>query len=192
MSLMQITDLTKKFGKKTLFEGFSLTVPENGIIAINGESGKGKTTLFRIIAGLDKKYSGTLDFGSIKKIAYVFQEPRLLPMSTSLENVALPLGNTPEAKEKAKEYLTKVGLENDINTYPDELSGGMKMRVAIARALAYDGDLLLLDEAFNGIDKDTAQSIMDIIKEYAKDRPVLVITHIKEHLDYLGCKCIEL
>lgn len=192
MSLMQITDLTKKFGKKTLFEGFSLTVPENGIIAINGESGKGKTTLFRIIAGLDKKYSGTLDFGSIKKIAYVFQEPRLLPMSTSLENVALPLGNTPEAKEKAKEYLTKVGLENDINTYPDELSGGMKMRVAIARALAYDGDLLLLDEAFNGIDKDTAESIMDIIKEYAKDRPVLVITHIKEHLDYLGCKCIEL
>ena len=192
MSLMQITDLTKKFGKKTLFEGFSLTVPENGIIAINGESGKGKTTLFRIIAGLDKKYSGTLDFGSIKKIAYVFQEPRLLPMSTSLENVALPLGNTPEAKEKAKEYLTKVGLEHDINTYPDELSGGMKMRVAIARALAYDGDLLLLDEAFNGIDKDTAEGIMDIIKEYAKDRPVLVITHIKEHLDYLGCKCIEL
>ncbi len=192
MSLMQITDLTKKFGKKTLFEGFSLTVPEKGIIAINGESGKGKTTLFRIIAGLDKKYSGSIDFGSIKKVAYVFQEPRLLPMSTSLENVALPLGNTPEAKEKAKEYLTKVGLENDINTYPDELSGGMKMRVAIARALAYDGDLLLLDEAFNGIDKDTAESIMDIIKEYAKDRPVLVITHIKEHLDYLGCKCIEL
>ena len=98
----------------------------------------------------------------------------------------------PEAREKAKEVLTSVGLENDINTYPDELSGGMTMRVAIARALAYDGDLLLLDEAFNGIDSDTAEGIMDIIKDYAKDRPVLVITHIKEHLDYLGCKCIEL
>lgn len=189
---MQITNLTKRFGKKLLFENLSFTVPENGIIAINGESGKGKTTLFRIIAGLDKKYSGNIDYGNIKKISYVFQEPRLLPASTTLENVALPLGNTPEAKEKAKEYLTKVGLENDLNTYPDELSGGMKMRAAIARALAYDGDILLLDEAFNGIDKDMATVIMDLIKDYAETRPVLVITHIREHLDYLGCKTIEL
>ena len=189
---MQITNLTKKFGKKTLFENLSLTLPEKGIIAICGESGKGKTTLFRIIAGLDKKYSGSIDFGNVKKIAYVFQEPRLLPTSTALENVALPLGNTPEAKEKATEILTRVGLENDIHTYPDELSGGMKMRVAIARAIAYDGDLLLLDEAFNGIDSDTAEGIMDIIKDYASKRPVLVITHIKDHLDYLNAQCIEL
>ena len=189
---MKITNLSKRFGKKILFNKFNLTVDESGIVAIKGESGCGKTTLMRIIAGLDKRYSGKIEYGNIKKISYVFQEPRLLPSCTALENVSLPLGNTEEAKETATLWLTKFGLEGDLNTYPDELSGGMKMRVALARAFAYDGDILLLDEAFNGIDADRTKVIMDMVIEYAKTKPCIVITHNQEHLDYLQCKILNI
>jgi len=189
---MRITDLAKSFGKKKLFEGFTLTVPKSGIIALKGESGSGKTTLLRIIAGLDKKYSGNIDYEGIQRISYVFQEPRLIPGCTALENVTLTLGNTNEAKEKAREWLIRVGLENDLDTYPDELSGGMKMRVAFARAMAYDGDILLLDEAFNGIDEARTETIMDMVKEYAKNKPCILVTHNQSHLDYLDCKIVEI
>lgn len=189
---MKITNLSKKFGKKVLFDNFNLDVSDSGIIAIKGDSGRGKTTLMRIIAGLDKRYSGKIEYGNIKKISYVFQEPRLLPSCTALENVALPLGDSEEAKETAKIWLTRLGLEGDFDTYPDELSGGMKMRVAIARAFAYDGDLLLLDEAFNGIDADRTNAIMDMVIEYSKKKPCIVITHNQEHLDYLKCKIVNI
>lgn len=189
---MKLINLSKKFGRKKLFENLSFDLPENGIVAISGESGCGKTTLLRMIAGLDKKYSGKIEYGSVKKISYVFQEPRLLPNSTALENVALPLGNTAEAKNTAKVWLEKVGLENDLDTYPDELSGGMKMRVAIARALAYDGDLLILDEAFNGIDAERAKKVMDLVLDYAKEKPCIVVTHNQEHLDHLQCDIIKI
>lgn len=189
---MKISGLSKRFGKKVIFDNFSLELPSRGITALSGESGCGKTTLLRIIAGLDKKYSGTVDYGNIKKISYVFQEPRLLPHSTVLENVALSLGNTEEAKEVAKKLLTEVGLENDLDSYPDQLSGGMKMRVSIARALAYNGDILLLDEAFNGIDEERTKSIMKLISDYAKNKPCILISHNKEHLEYLQCNIIYL
>ncbi len=189
---MIISNLSKKFGKKTIFDNFSVEIADKGIYALWGKSGCGKTTLLRIISGLDKRYSGKIEYGDIKKISYVFQEPRLLNTSTALENVALPLGNTEQARESAKYRLTQMGLESEINTYPDELSGGMKQRVAIARALAYDGDILLLDEAFNGIDEKMTKSIMDIVIEYSKNKPCIVVSHNKEHLDYLGCKIIEL
>lgn len=189
---MTITNLSKRFGKKILFDKFNFELSENGIVAIKGKSGCGKTTLMRIIAGLDRKYSGKIEYGNIKMISYVFQEPRLLPSCNALENVALPLGDTEEAKETAKLWLTKLGLKDDLNTYPDELSGGMKMCVAIARAFAYDGDILLLDEAFNGIDADRTKAIMDMVIEYSKKKPCIVITHNQEQLDYLQCKIVNL
>lgn len=189
---MIISNLSKKFGKKIIFDNFSLNIDNNGIYALWGESGCGKTTLLRIIAGLDKKYSGKIEYGNIKKISYVFQEPRLLYNLSACENVAIPLGNDNAAKEKAELWLKKMGLENDIYTYPDEMSGGMKQRVAIARALAFDGDILLLDEAFNGIDPQRTKSIMDMVIEYSKNKPCIVVTHNIEHLEYLKCKVINL
>ena len=189
---MIISDLSKKFGKKTVFDSFSLKIEDKGITALWGESGCGKTTLLRMIAGLDKKYSGEIEYENIKKISYVFQETRLLNNLPALENVSLTLGNNEETKETAKKWLIKMGLENDLYTYPDEMSGGMKQRVSIARALAFDGDILLLDEAFNGIDPERTQAIMDMIIEYSKNKPCIVVTHNKEQLDYLGCKVIEL
>ncbi|MBE6671307.1 MAG: ABC transporter ATP-binding protein [Ruminococcaceae bacterium] len=189
---MIISGLTKRFGKKVIFDNFNLEIGNKGIIALSGESGRGKTTLLRMIAGLDKKYSGKIDLGNIKKISYVFQESRLLESCTALENVSLVLKNTEEGKKTAEMWLKKLGLEDDIHTYPDEMSGGMKQRVSIARAFAYDGDLLLLDEALNGIDAERCISIMDMIIEYAKEKPCIVVTHNEEHLKYLGCKVIKI
>ena len=190
--MIEINNLSKKFGKKIIFDNLSISIDEKGITAIRGASGCGKTTLLRIIAGLDKKYSGKVTFEKTKKISYVFQEPRLLDHSTALENVALPLGNTEEAKKAAKEWLIRLGLENDINTYPKEMSGGMKQRVSIARAFAYNGDIMLLDEPLNGIDKDRCIAIMDMILEYSKNKPCIIVTHHQEQLDYLNCKIIDL
>ncbi|MBQ7968649.1 MAG: ABC transporter ATP-binding protein [Clostridia bacterium] len=189
---MIISDLSKKFGKKVILQNFSLNTDNNGIIAIWGESGKGKTTLLRMIAGLDKKYTGKIDLEGKNKIAYVFQEPRLLNNLTALENAALPLGNTKEAAQLAEIWLKKMGLENDLHTYPEEMSGGMKQRVSLARALAYEGDILLLDEPFNGIDPERTKAIMDILIDYSKDRLCIVVTHNKEHIDYLGCKTVNI
>ena len=190
--MIKITNLTKKFGKKEIFKNFSFETEQKGITALFGPSGKGKTTLLRIISGLDKKHTGNVDLDGIKKISYVFQESRLLNNSTALENVALPNGNTKEAKESAEYWLTKVGLKDDINTYPEKMSGGMKQRVSIARAFAYDSDLMLLDEPFNGIDEERVKDIMDMIIDYAKHKKCIIVSHNKEHLDYLNCEIIEI
>ncbi|MBR5315047.1 MAG: ABC transporter ATP-binding protein [Clostridia bacterium] len=189
---MTISNLSKKFGKKILFQNFSLNTEKSGIIALWGESGKGKTTLLRMIAGLDKKYSGKIDCENQNKIAYVFQEARLLNNLTALENVSLPLGNTKESLELAKEWLIKMGLEDDLNTYPEEMSGGMKQRVSLARAFAYEGDILLLDEPFNGIDPERTKAIMDILLDYSKTHLCILVTHNKEHIDYLGCTTVNI
>lgn len=189
---MTLCNITKKFGNNTVFSDFSLEVADKGITAIKGASGCGKTTFLRIISGLDKKYSGTVNIGNIKRISYVFQEPRLLENSTALENVSLVLSNTEEAEKTAEEWLIKVGLGSDIYTYPSEMSGGMKQRVSIARALAFDGDILLLDEAFNGIDSDRAKDIMDIVKEFARNKPVIFVSHSDEQIEYLKAKVIEM
>ncbi len=190
--MIQIQNLTKRFGKKVLYENLTLTLPETGIVSLAGESGSGKTTLLRLIAGLDKKYHGKIDLGSLSKPAYVFQEPRLLPSSDALENVALPLGNTEEAKEKAAGWLTALGLGDDLHTYPAEMSGGMKQRVSIARAFAYDGDYMILDEPFNGIDAERTMAIMDMVKEYAKGKLVLLVTHNQKQIEHLGADVIPI
>lgn len=190
---MKITNLTKKFGKKIVLSSLTAEIPNKGITAVQGASGMGKTTLLRILAGLDKKFLGQIDLGKIKKISYVFQEPRLLNNLTALENVMLVLDKSAKSRETATKWLCELGLENDLNTYPDEMSGGMKQRVSIARALAFDGDLLLLDEAFNGIDEQRTIDIMDIIIDFAEKKPCVVVSHNQDHLDYLKvCKTIEL
>ncbi len=190
--MIKLKNISKKFGKKIIFKDFSLDIGDTGIYAIKGASGCGKTTLLRMISGLDRKYSGDIEFENVSKISYVFQETRLLPDSDALENVMLVLGKSEDAEKKAAEMLFKMGLENDLHTYPAEMSGGMKMRVAIARALVYDGDLLLLDEAFNGIDSERTKSIMDMIVEYAKTKSVIFVTHNDEQIEYMDCKIIEI
>ncbi len=160
-------DLT--FGEKVIFSGFSHEFPSRGVTCIMGSSGRGKTTLLRLLLGLQKPDSGKVI--SVQRPAVVFQEDCLLPWLTAGENIAAVSSRSPER------FLAMVGLEDEKNTLPAALSGGMARRVALARALAYDGDALFLDEPFKGLDEDIKSVVMNLIYEYSANRPVILVTH---------------
>lgn len=136
-----------------LLKELSATVAAGETLAVIGRSGAGKTTLLRTIAGLAPTNGGTVDRAE-GRVPIVFQEPRLLPWRTALENVELVLGD--HERDKALDWLTRVGLGDAVNAYPLTLSGGMRQRVAIARALACQAPLLLVDEPFSNLDVVTA------------------------------------
>ena len=170
---MKIHNLTKFFDKKLVFDNFSIEIPENKITVITGESGCGKTTLLRIIAGLDNSYKGEIIKGS-NKISYVFQEPRLFNAITVKQNLELVEKNTSLSID---EILTIVELQNDKNTYPNELSGGMKMRLSLARALYYNGDIFVMDEPFSALDNDMKNRIIPKVFDLIKGKTVIIVSH---------------
>lgn len=179
--MVKFINATKKYGKRdsaqTVLESFSLTLESGTKTVITGTSGIGKTTILRIAAGLEKPDSG--EFFSDERVAVMFQEPRLLPWKTALENVAavLPKGQ----KSLADKYISAVGLEEAKNKFPHELSGGMAQRVALARLLAFaeadNSSCLLLDEPFSALDDNTATKMLDLIKNFATDKTVLLVAH---------------
>lgn len=181
--MVEFKNITKKFGERTVLENFSLTVKKGSKIALMGESGVGKTTLLRIAAGLEKPDGG--EFVSDERIAVMFQEPRLLPWKTAIKNVKAVLSK--DHFPLADKYLKAVGLENDATKYPHELSGGMAQRVAFARFLAfaeYSGaTLLLLDEPFSALDGETGKKMLELLKDFAEDKTVLLVTHDKADAD---------
>ncbi len=185
MSRIKIENLSKSFESKSVFQGFSLDIELDGITVIMGESGCGKTTLLRIIAGLEK-YNGTVS-GVPESISFMFQEDRLLEWYSALENVSL-VSNA----ETAEKYLEKVELAKDINTQVSQLSGGMKRRVALARALAYNSQLVILDEPFKGMDIELKQKMMALVKEESKTRPFIVVAHEPDEADFLADNLIRL
>ena len=142
-----------------------------------GESGSGKTTLLRIAAGLTAPDSG--EFTHSGEIALMFQEPRLLPWKNAKQNIEAVLKK--ENHRLAEEYLKTVGLSDAAEKYPHELSGGMAQRVAFARFLAYaeesGADLLLLDEPFSSLDKDTADKMIEILRQASFGKTVVLVTH---------------
>lgn len=174
-----IENLTKKYGDKTIFDNFGVTFPENKISVVMGRSGAGKTTLLNCIAGL------TTFQGEIKnadKTAYVFQEDRLVPFMSVYENLDFTLQksvNKAERKEKILAMIKSVGLEDKINSIPDELSGGQKKRVSLARAFLSDSNLILMDEPLNSLDLGLkikiAQLIGTLTEKYNKT--VIFVTH---------------
>ena len=171
---MKIRDLTVRYGDKTVLDGFDLTVEKNELVLFTAPSGFGKTTLFRAVAGLIKPSSGTVE--AVGKVSYAFQEARLLPWFSALDNVWLVRQDKP--KEEAKRLLLSLGFpEESCLQLPEELSGGMKQRVNLARAFFYEGDLLLLDEPFSGLDEGNAHLVMDEILRQKEARPVLMISH---------------
>lgn len=191
--MLKITELCHSFGKKNVINKLSLEFPSLGCFVIMGSSGCGKTTLLNIISGVVKPDSGKLEFGGNNvKVSYMFQEPRLLPWMNAAENVNLALGGKKGTLDKAKEYISLVGLEKDADKYTSELSGGMNQRIAFARALAYQGDILLLDEPFNGLDASNAAVMIELIRKYAKNHLVIVVTHTREYADMLSDSIIAL
>lgn len=184
MIVLKIENISFSYGEKIVFEDFSLTLPDSGITAISGESGCGKTTLLRLIAGLEKPQSGNIEVP--KDIAFIFQENRLLPcldVSGQLSAV-LPKGTD------VTKYLRAVELENEAHAPIDSLSGGMKRRVSLARCLAFaevcHKKLILLDEPFTGIDSERVTRIMEFIRSL--NIPVIYSAHDKEALEMADIK----
>ncbi len=174
--MLKIEKLSFSYGKEKILNEFSLVLEDKGIYAIMGPSGCGKSTLFSLICGILKPQIGDINH-DFKRISYVFQEPRLIPYMTAAENVNFVLGGKKITLNKAKNALDAVGLYDDHKKYPSELSGGMQKRVALARAIAYGGDFLLLDEPFTGLDEETKDIIIKLIRDIGKSSLVLMITH---------------
>lgn len=164
------------YGGAPVLEDVTLSVPEGTSAALMGPSGCGKSTLLNLAAGLLAPTGGAVTV-TAERIAYVFQEPRLLPSRTALENVNAVLGDKKATLPRAMEWLERVGLQEAADKYPAELSGGMAQRVNIARALAYGGDLLLLDEPFKGIDEERKEDLTHLLRKVGPGKTLLLATH---------------
>jgi len=209
MAVLEIKDVTKSFqmekSKISVLEDVSFSVGKDEFVCLVGPSGCGKSTLLRIIAGLDKADSGQVLFhgqpitSPTPKITMIFQLFGLLPWKTALENVAVPLevlGIRKESREEiAKSYLRMVGLEGFENTYPHDLSGGMKQRVGIARALALQPEVLLMDEPFSSLDELTAKTLRTLVLEIWRDPSLptntfVMVSHNVEEGVYMADRVI--
>jgi len=190
---LSIKNLSKSFGDKQVLENFSYEFTERGIYAICGESGVGKTTLLRIISGLDKDYSGSVAGGGFKNVSFAFQEYRLFPALTALDNVIISGGDKEDLSNSAKELLRTLGFtDDDMKKLPAELSGGMKQRVSIARAVLKKAPILLLDEPTKELDQTLRNTVYDIIAEQSQRKLVIIVTHHGEDIDRLGATKINL
>ena len=177
-------------------KGLNISFRKSEFVSILGQSGCGKTTLLNIIGGLDRYTSGDLIINGVStkdyqdrdwdtyrnhSIGFVFQSYNLIPHLTIIENVALALTigglKYSERKERAKEVLIKVGLEDKLTKKPNELSGGQMQRVAIARALVNEPEIILADEPTGALDSETSVQIMNLLKEIAKEKLVIMVTH---------------
>lgn len=198
--MLQLKNITKKYlsgdNEVNALKGINLEFRESEFVSILGQSGSGKTTLLNIIGGLDRYTSGDLvingkttkefkdkDWDTYRNhsVGFVFQSYNLIPHQTVLSNVELALTisgvSKEERKRRAKEALEKVGLGDQLNKKPNQMSGGQMQRVAIARALVNDPDILLADEPTGALDSQTSEQVMEILKEISKDRLIIMVTH---------------
>ena len=189
-SIIEIKSLNKSFGDNKVLNNINLSINKGDIYGILGLSGAGKSTLVRCINGLEKADSGdiiykgckvTFDREYRKNVSMIFQSFNLLQQRNILKNVMLPgeINKIENTKEKAYELLKLVGLEDKINSYPSELSGGQCQRVAIARALMTNPEVLLCDEATSALDPDTTNQILDLLKSLNEKLglTIIIISH---------------
>lgn len=188
--MLTIEHLTKQFGEKTLFRDLCLTV--DGPAVLWAPSGWGKTTLLRILMGLDTPTAGRVR--GVGRAAAVFQEDRLCPQLTALQNVTLVLpGSEKQYKEQIEVDFQQLGMDAAALALPAaRLSGGQKRRTALLRALWAPSDTLLLDEPFTGMDPDTLAAAAALLRTRCGTEPVLLATHDREAIRLLGWPVIEL
>ena len=209
---IEVRGLRKVFRQATsgqavvAIDRLDLHIAPREVVAIVGQTGCGKSTFFDLMIGLEAPTEGTLRIGDRSphadfdffrgKIATVFQQDRLLPWRSALDNAKLPLEliGLPEEEQRARAlaWLNRLGLGNFINAYPHELSGGMRQRVAIARAFAVEPDILLADEAFGHLDEVTAAELRDTFLKLAREcgSTAILITHQLEEAIAVGDRIV--
>jgi NitT/TauT family transport system ATP-binding protein len=195
---MRIDHLRKVFENGVVaIEDLSLGIGDGEFVAVLGPSGCGKSTLLRIIAGLERATRGSVEKGK-GKIAYVFQDAHLLPWRDVVRNAALPLELMGVGKKErigaAREALGQVGLEEALDRFPNQLSGGMKMRVSLARALVTRPHILLLDEPFAALDEITRQRLDEQLRDlWVRHRmTVIFVTHSTAEATFLANRAVVL
>lgn len=176
--MINLQNITFSYDSKLILKDFSLDIPTSGITALSGPSGCGKSTLLRIMAGLERPASGAMT--GFSRPVILFQENRLFPWRTCRQHIADVLPR--ERREEVVKWLTLVELEEEMDTFPAALSGGMARRLSLARGLACHGDLYLLDEPFVGVDAPCMTRIMARMATVIQ-APMLLSTHQKELLD---------
>ena len=213
--MLQLKNIVKTYVTGDLeqkaLKGVSISFRENEFVSILGQSGSGKTTMLNIIGGLDRYTSGDLiingvstkkykdadwDFYRNNSIGFVFQSYNLIPHQTVLANVEMALTlagvSKRERRQRAVSVLKKVGLGDHIHKKPNQMSGGQMQRVAIARALINNPDILLADEPTGALDSETSVQIMELLKEIAKDKLVIMVTHNPELAQQYSTKIVKL
>lgn len=213
--MLQLKHICKQYKTGTLIQkvldDVSLNLRENEFVAILGPSGSGKTTLLNMIGGLDRYDSGDLiingistkkyrdrDWDSYRNhtIGFVFQSYHLILHQTILANVELALTisgvSKAERRKRAKMALEQVGLGQQLHKKPGQMSGGQMQRVAIARALVNDPEILLADEPTGALDSETSVQVMELLKEVAKDRLVVMVTHNPELAEEYATRIVKL
>ena len=213
--LLQLKEIVKHYGSGenmvTALNGINITFRENEFVAILGHSGCGKTTLLNIIGGLDHYTSGDLIINGVStkkykdrdwdayrnhSIGFIFQSYNLIPHQSVLANVELALTisgvSKSERRKRAKEALEKVGLGNQLHKRPNQMSGGQMQRVAIARALINNPDILLADEPTGALDSETSIQVMELLKEIAKDKLVIMVTHNPELAEQYATRIVRI
>ena len=190
----KIKSVKKSLGNQTVLQNFSLDFPSTGCVVLMGRSGCGKTTLLRILAGLDAPDEGSLEGFERGRVAMAFQEYRLFQTIDALENARLA---SPLAKEDSRvaavQMLARLGFtETDMQKKPSELSGGLRQRISVARAFLSERPIILLDEPTKELDFQFREALADLFREQAKTKLVIIVTHLEEDAKMLGVTPIRL
>lgn len=189
--MIKIKNISKSFDDLKVINDISFEIGEKEIVCILGPSGCGKSTLLNIIAGLNQDYLGTIE-NNADKISYVFQEDRLLEWKTVYDNIEFVNKNS--GKKDILKLIKEIGLEGFENSYPKELSGGMRQRCSIARAFNFKAPLLIMDEPFKSLDYTLSlQMIKKLIKVWQESKnSILMVTHNIDQALLLGNKLLVL
>ena len=190
-SAVSIKNLSKAFGEEVVLKNFSVSLLFGHTYCLMAPSGTGKTTLFRILMGLEAPDTGTVEGLPGLRISAVFQEDRLLENCTALQNIRFVTGRSFSSHELT-DILLRILPADSLNKPVREFSGGMKRRTAILRALLASSDFIIMDEPFTGLDHETKLSVIRMIRDYTQGKLLLISTHSEEDIQLLDGELIRL